>query len=117
MPLAGRTLGFLKKGASTIKPETAEQRRLDSSRSVPMWNDPGLGTANLEMVYLSVDLRTPENANPKPALDEGEFIECFSVPVGQLLPEVERLAAMGFGIDARVGTLAEGIELAKALAL
>jgi ADP-ribose pyrophosphatase len=55
----------------------------------------------------------PENKDPKPELEENEFIECFSVPLRSLYEECRRLEAEGYAIDARVGTLAEGIELAK----
>lgn len=53
-----------------------------------------------------------ENRNPKPQLEPGEFIECFSVPLRDLYKECRRLEGEGFAIDARVGTLAEGIEVA-----
>ena len=55
----------------------------------------------------------PRNQNPTPQLEEDEFIECFSVPLTDLYAEHLNLASQGFGIDARVGTLAEGIELAR----
>jgi hypothetical protein len=68
---------------------------------------------NLNMVHVRVDMSLPENQNPKPELEESEFIECFSVPLASLFDEVKRLEKEGYAIDARVGTLAEGIELAK----
>ena len=55
----------------------------------------------------------PENQNPIPELEEDEFIECFSVPLSNLFRECQTLESQGFAIDARVGTLAEGIQLAK----
>lgn len=54
-----------------------------------------------------------ENQNPTPELEEDEFIETFSVPFTELYMQCQRLERQGFAIDARVGTLAEGIELAK----
>jgi ADP-ribose pyrophosphatase len=68
---------------------------------------------NLNMVHVRVDMSLPENQNPKPELEESEFIECFSVPLASLFDEMKRLEKEGYAIDARVGTLAEGIELAK----
>lgn len=59
----------------------------------------------------------PENQNPKPQLEESEFIECFTVPLSSLFDEMKRLEKEGYAIDARIGTLAEGIELAKKLKL
>ena len=55
----------------------------------------------------------PENQNPKPQLEENEFIEVFTVPLADLWSECKKLEAQGCAIDARVGTLAEGIELGR----
>jgi ADP-ribose pyrophosphatase len=65
------------------------------------------------MVHVKVDMSLPANQNPKPRLEENEFIECFTVPLSSLFDELERLEKEGYAIDARIGTLAEGIELAK----
>lgn len=75
--------------------------------------DPGFCNTNLRMVHVSIDMSLPENQNLKPELEENEFIEVFYVPLRNLWEECKKLEAQGFGIDARVGTLAEGIELAK----
>ena len=48
---------------------------------------------------------------------ENEFIEVFSVPVKDLWSECRRLEKEGYAIDARVGTLAEGLQLAKRLGI
>jgi len=68
-------------------------------------------------VHVHIDLSLPENQNPQPKPEENEFIECFSVPLAQLFAETKRLEAEGYGIDARVGTMAEGIELVRKLGL
>jgi ADP-ribose pyrophosphatase len=65
------------------------------------------------MVHLSVDMSLPENQDPKPQLEDDEFIEVFHVPLATLWDECKRLESEGFAIDARVGTLGEGVELAK----
>ncbi|KAJ5191222.1 uncharacterized protein N7498_010207 [Penicillium cinerascens] len=78
-----------------------------------MFNDPGMCNTNLNMVHVRVDMSLPENQNPKPQLEENEFIECFSVPLASLFEQMKKLEKEGYAIDARVGTLAEGIELAK----
>ncbi|KAJ5518290.1 hypothetical protein LT330_005980 [Penicillium expansum] len=78
-----------------------------------MYNDPGLCNTNLHMVHVRVDMSLPENKNPKPELEDNEFIECFTVPLNSLFDEMKKLEKEGYAIDARIGTLAEGIELAK----
>ncbi|KAJ6072257.1 hypothetical protein N7467_010342 [Penicillium canescens] len=78
-----------------------------------MYNDPGLCNTNLHMVHVRVDMSLPENQNPKPRLEDNEFIECFTVPLSSVFEEMKKLEKEGYAIDARVGTLAEGIELAK----
>lgn len=65
------------------------------------------------MVHVRVDMTLPENQNPKPELEDNEFIECFSVPLASLYEEMKQLEREGYAIDARVGTLAEGMELIK----
>ena len=75
--------------------------------------DPGFCNTNLNMVHVNVDMSLPENQNLKPELEEDEFIECFSTPLKDLYAECKRLDSEGYAIDARVGTLAEGIEVAR----
>lgn len=65
------------------------------------------------MVHVTIDPNLPENRDPKPQLEESEFIEVFTVPLASLYGELKRLEGEGYAVDARVGTLAEGIELAK----
>ncbi|CAN8100786.1 unnamed protein product [Discula destructiva] len=78
-----------------------------------MFNDPGFCNTNVEMVHVSIDMSLPANLDPKPELEENEFIEVFYVPLAKLWEECKRLEVEGYAIDARVGTLAEGIELAR----
>ncbi|KAK8157192.1 NUDIX hydrolase domain-like protein [Phyllosticta citrichinensis] len=80
-----------------------------------MYNDPGFCNCNLQMVHVEIDVTAPENADGvrQTQLEENEFIECFSVELGNLYAECVRLEKEGYAIDARVGTLAEGIEAAK----
>ena len=75
--------------------------------------DPGFCNTNLNMVHVNVDMSLQENQNLKPELEENEFIEVFSTPLKTLYVECKRLEAEGYAIDARVGTLAEGIEVAR----
>lgn len=75
--------------------------------------DPGFCNTNLRMIHVTVDMSRPENQNPQPELEDNEFIETFSVPLKDLWQECIRFEQEGYAIDARVGTLAEGIEFAK----
>lgn len=65
------------------------------------------------MVHVSIDMMDPQNQDLKPELEENEFIECFSVPLTNLYEECRKFESQGYAIDARVMTLAEGIEVAK----
>jgi ADP-ribose pyrophosphatase len=65
------------------------------------------------MVHVSIDMSLPANQNPQPELQEDEFIETFSVPLADLYARCQQLEAEGYAIDARVGSMAEGIEIAK----
>lgn len=65
------------------------------------------------MIHVTVDMSRSENQDLKPELEENEFIECFTVPLRDLYAECRRLEGEGYAIDARVGTLAEGIEIAR----
>ncbi|KAG8674213.1 hypothetical protein FPOAC1_000177 [Fusarium poae] len=78
-----------------------------------MFNDPGFCNTNLKMVHVSIDMNLKENQDPKPNLEDGEFIETFTVKLTDLWKECERLEKEGHVIDARVATLAEGILLAQ----
>lgn len=82
-----------------------------------MFNDPGFCNTNLRMVHMSIDMSLPENRDPKPQLEENEFIDVFTVPLAKLWEECKRLESEGCAIDARVGTFAEGILLAQRLKL
>lgn len=77
--------------------------------------DPGFCNTNLNLVYVQVDMTLPDNQSPKPDLEDNEFIECFTVPVSQLYAELQKLGSEGYAIDARVGSMAAGIEIAKKL--
>ncbi|KAL1980409.1 hypothetical protein VTN96DRAFT_4195 [Rasamsonia emersonii] len=99
-----------------LKEETGFVGTAETTSTV-MYNDPGFCNTNLTMVHVRVDMSLPENQNPQPQLEDNEFIECFSVPLASLFEETKKLEAEGYAIDARVGTLAEGIELVRKLGL
>ena len=64
------------------------------------------------MVHVNVDMEDPRNQDLTPELEENEFIEVFSIPLRDLYAECKELEKQGYAIDARVGTLAEGMEIA-----
>ena len=78
-----------------------------------MWNDPGFCNTNTKMMFVEVDMADPRNQNPVPELEENEYIETFTLPLGNLWNELAELDKQGYGIDARVATLAQGMEMAK----
>ncbi|KYK57986.1 ADP-ribose pyrophosphatase [Drechmeria coniospora] len=82
-----------------------------------MFNDPGFCNTNLRMVHVRINMSLPENQDPKPELEENEFIDVFTVRLADLWEECKRLEAEGYAIDARVGTFAEGILTAQRLQL
>jgi ADP-ribose pyrophosphatase len=65
------------------------------------------------MIHVTVDMSLSENKNPQPSLEDNEFIETFSVPLKELWAECKKFEKEGYAIDARVGTLAEGVECAR----
>lgn len=67
------------------------------------------------MVHVNIDMAHPSNQPGalRPDLEENEFIEVFTIPLAKLWDECKRLEEEGYAIDARVGTLAEGMELAR----
>jgi ADP-ribose pyrophosphatase len=78
-----------------------------------MWNDPGFCNTNTKMVFVEVDMADPKNQNPEPELEENEYIETFTLPLANLWNDLADLDRQGFGIDARVATLAQGMEMAR----
>lgn len=73
----------------------------------------GMCNTNLHFIHVKIDLTDERNKNPKQHLEENEFIEVFTVPLKDLYKECRRMENEGFAIDARVGSLAEGIEVAR----
>ena len=65
------------------------------------------------MVHVTIDPDRPENRQLKPELEENEFIQVFTLPLRNLFRECRRLDQDGYAIDARLGALAEGLELAQ----
>lgn len=62
---------------------------------------------------MDVDLSLPENQEPRPELEEDEFIECFTTPVTSLFSDLKRLESEGYAVETRVVAIAEGLEVAR----
>ncbi|KAJ5376853.1 ADP-ribose diphosphatase [Penicillium cosmopolitanum] len=78
-----------------------------------MFNDPGFCNTNFNLVHVKVNMTLPENQDPKPDLEEDEFIDSFTLPLANLYDGLRKLEAEGYAIDSRIGAIAEGIEMAK----
>ncbi|QLQ78863.1 hypothetical protein HG537_0B02110 [Torulaspora globosa] len=77
------------------------------------FNDPGFTNTNLSLVTIEIDMSAKENIDPQPSLEDGEFIECFKVPLKDFAEEMASLDRQGYKLDARVQNVAQGIQLAK----
>ncbi|KAK9477745.1 NUDIX hydrolase domain-like protein [Lipomyces japonicus] len=79
--------------------------------------DPGFCNTNLKLVQVSIDLNDPRNVNPKQQLEDGEFIENFTVPLKEFPEKLEALVSAGYILDARVQNIAAGIIVARKYSL
>ncbi|KAH8678241.1 putative ADP-ribose pyrophosphatase [Xylariales sp. PMI_506] len=84
----------------------------DAARPVH-WSSPASSFSCTYMVHMKIDLSKEENKNPKAELEEGEIIECFSIPLKDLYTELKILEAQGFAIDGKLGSFAEGLEISR----
>lgn len=86
------------------------------SADMELYSDPGLTNANMSLAYVDVDLTNPLNQHPVPQLEEGEFIETFSLPINNLLADLTSLCRTeSCVLDARLYHLAVGINLQQQL--
>ncbi|KAI1080579.1 ADP-ribose pyrophosphatase [Whalleya microplaca] len=83
------------------------------SRRPILFSSPASSSSSTFLIHLKIDPSKEENKDPKPQLEDGEFIECFWVPLSELYNECRKLEALGFAIDGKVGTFAEGLEMSK----
>lgn len=61
---------------------------------------PGLSSEKIKLVQVHVDMTLPENQYPKQHLDEGEDIEVFRIPLGELRERLDRMHSQGCSIFA-----------------
>lgn len=86
-----------------------------SETQVSLFSDPGLTNANMSLAFVDVDINDERNKNPTPELEDGEFIEIFTLPINQLLKGLlEVTQKEGCVVDARLYHFAAGIDLAFA---
>lgn len=85
---------------------------------VDLVNDPGLTNANMSLAFVDVDLTDPRNTSPKAQLEDGEFIDTFTVSLKNLLSELNRICKEeGCTVDARLYHFAAGLAYGKDLFL
>lgn len=83
------------------------------SKSMTLFSDPGFCNTNLKLVTVKVDMNDKRNKQPVPQLEDGEFIETFTVPLKSFSEQLHQLQEQGYKIDARVQNVAEGIKIAQ----
>lgn len=87
-----------------------------SHNSIALFSDPGLTNANMALVTMDIDMDDERNQKPEPQLEEGEFIEVFTLPLDGFLQGLEDVCQKeGAVVDARLYHFAEGLRLAKEL--
>ncbi|OJJ79796.1 uncharacterized protein ASPGLDRAFT_52342 [Aspergillus glaucus CBS 516.65] len=96
-----------------LKEETGYMGVVAESKGNLLFNSPAFCNNNFRYVYVDVDLSLPENQQPQAQPEEGEFIECFTVPVASLFSELKKLESEGYAVETRVVAIAEGLEIAK----
>ncbi|KAI1431000.1 NUDIX domain-containing protein [Xylaria sp. CBS 124048] len=86
----------------------------ETTNSRPMFfSSPASSSSTTFMIKIKIDAEKDENKSPKPHLEDGEFIECFWIPLDNLYDECRQLESQGFAIDGKLGAFAEGLEAAK----
>jgi ADP-ribose pyrophosphatase len=71
----------------------------------------------MRTVLCEVDVNDDRNKNPIPQPEEAEWIESFRVPLKDLASKLDSLGKEGYALEARLASIALGIELAKQYAL
>jgi ADP-ribose pyrophosphatase len=107
--------------AATVLSSSLEKEKGSMSADIVHFNDPGFTNTATYLIHVKIDLEDPRNkdAHEKRMLEENEHIDqAFFVPVRKLYERCMRWQEdEGYAIDARVGTLAEGVELSRKLGL
>ncbi|KAK6523355.1 hypothetical protein TWF281_001335 [Arthrobotrys megalospora] len=75
-------------------------------------SDPGMTTANMQLVVMEVNLKEGD-PEPKQQLDDGEYIERVVIPLDDLHDRLVEYSKNGYAVDARLHHWAAGIEFAR----
>lgn len=126
-------------GPRQAQNDSSGSRPQIGNQGITHFNDPGFTNTATHLIHINIDLNDPRNQpvggnnntkttearqatglphpilGPNQQLEQNEFVTTFCVPVRRLWAECRRLEEEGYAIDARVGTLAEGIEVARRL--
>ncbi|EWC44862.1 hypothetical protein DRE_00921 [Drechslerella stenobrocha 248] len=110
--------GLIDQGES---PETAAVRELKEetgyegkvvSLSPTIVSDPGMTTANMQLVVVEVQLREGDK-EPEQQLEAGEFIQRVVVPLDELHDKLVEFSSQGYAVDARLYHWAAGLDFAR----
>ncbi|KAK6499142.1 hypothetical protein TWF481_011713 [Arthrobotrys musiformis] len=94
-----------------LKEETGYEGKV-LSISPTIVSDPGMTTANMQLVVMEVSLKEGD-PEPQQKLDDGEFIERVVVPLDGLHDKLVQYQKDGYAVDARLYHWAAGLEFAR----
>lgn len=86
------------------------------SQSPVVYSDPGLANANMSLATVHIDMEDPANKAPKPQLEDGEFIDTFTLPLDNLVDDLVKMSETeACVIDSKLYHFATGLKVAKSL--
>ncbi|KAK6513597.1 hypothetical protein TWF506_008034 [Arthrobotrys conoides] len=94
-----------------LKEETGYEGKV-LSISPTIVSDPGMTTANMQLVVIGVELKEGD-PEPQQKLDDGEFIERVVVPLDELHDTLVDFEKNGHAVDARLYHWAAGVHFAR----
>ncbi|KAF3100647.1 hypothetical protein TWF569_010397 [Orbilia oligospora] len=94
-----------------LKEETGYEGKVISI-SPTIVSDPGMTTANMQLVVMEVNLKEGD-PEPQQQLDDGEFIERVVVPLDELHNKLVDYEKNGYAVDARLYHWAAGVDFAR----
>ncbi|KAF3291615.1 hypothetical protein TWF132_006605 [Orbilia oligospora] len=94
-----------------LKEETGYEGKVISI-SPTIVSDPGMTTANMQLVVMEVNLNEGD-PEPQQQLDDGEFIERVVVPLDELHNKLVDYEKNGYAVDARLYHWAAGVDFGR----
>ncbi|KAF3165468.1 hypothetical protein TWF225_001221 [Orbilia oligospora] len=94
-----------------LKEETGYEGKVISI-SPTIVSDPGMTTANMQLVVMEVNLKEGD-PEPQQQLDDGEFIERVVVPLDELHNKLVDYEKNGYAVDARLYHWAAGVDFGR----